>query len=197
MLCGVVAASRSSRRLTGLHFQTETLLSLCRFSQARTSGCGLSRMNSETTLVSRTIITVGSIEPGRFPHRFPWRNIQFDAAERLEQLVEGRAEVLYRGFLLPERCLQDDVGLLLYRAAMLSRRRRRRCCRRSSRLRTVIVAMPAPPSVRLLHRTTPAPPALGRQGAASVEALVRSGQCKSISYARLFFMCWRSCLLTD
>ena len=85
----------------------------CWSSQARISGCGWSRMNSETTLVSRTIITVGSVKSGRLTYRFPRGKFQLYAAERLEQLAEGRAEVFCGDFLLlPEHCSQDDVGLI-------------------------------------------------------------------------------------
>ena len=109
---------RTSASVTAV---TNSVFANCWSSQARTSGRGWSRMNSETTLVSRTIITVGSIEPGRFPHRFPWRDIQFYAAERLEQFVEGRAEVPYGGLLLPERGSQDVMYLLFQGVTMLVR----------------------------------------------------------------------------
>lgn len=56
-------------------------------SQKRTSGFGLSRIISETTLVSSTIIVAALPEPGWLAHRFAWWQLQFYAAKGLEQFM--------------------------------------------------------------------------------------------------------------
>ena len=60
--------------------------------QVRTACCGLSRMSSEMTLVSRTIMISILVKTRWFSHRFPWRYLQLYSAERFEYLVNRCSE---------------------------------------------------------------------------------------------------------
>ena len=83
-----------------------------------TAGSGVSRISSETTFVSMTIMAARSSESGRRAHRAALGKLELDAAERREARVNGAAEVL-RGRRLAEGAPQDVARFLLHRAAVL------------------------------------------------------------------------------
>ena len=60
--------------------------------QVKTVCCGLSRMSSEITLVSRTIMVGILIKTRGFSHGSPWRYLKFYSAERFEDLVNRRSK---------------------------------------------------------------------------------------------------------
>lgn len=77
-----------------------------------------SRMSSEMTLVSRTIILRSSVEARRFAYRLSWRDIEGYAPERLEEFVNDGSEILGWSGLLAQDRPQNIPRFLLHGAAV-------------------------------------------------------------------------------
>ena len=83
-----------------------------------TAGSGVSRMSSETTFVSTTIMAARSFELGQWTHRTALGKLEFDTAERREPSVNRATEIL-RGRRLADGAPQDIARFLLHGAPIL------------------------------------------------------------------------------